>query len=78
MEQIEQLVKYIVESLVEDKSAVTVTAEKEEKATIIKVSVPEAEAGKIIGKNGKIAQSIRTIVRSAAAHSGTKYVIKIN
>jgi len=77
-EQIEQLVKYIVDSLVENKEAVKVVSEKDDIGVMIKVTVAEDEAGKVIGKNGKIAQSIRTVVRSAAAKSGIKYIIKIN
>ena len=74
----EELVKYMVESLVADKEAVTVSSvDESEKVTIINVLVDKNDIGKVIGRNGKIAASIRTIVKSASAKLNKKYIIKI-
>ena len=62
----EELVKYIVSSLVEDKEAVNVNSKEEENAVVIEVSVAPQDTGKIIGKNGKVAQAIRSILHSAS------------
>ena len=73
----EELIKFIVESLVEDKNAVKVSTREEEKAVVIEVSVAESDVGKIIGKNGKVAQAIRSILHSAAYKETKKYIFKI-
>ena len=74
----ENLVKYIVCELVDDKESVVVeTREESEKVSIINVTVNKEDVGKIIGRNGKIAGSIRTIVKSASAKSGKRFIVKI-
>lgn len=74
----ENLVKYIVSNLVGDESKVEVTSENEsEKVVIIKVKTSKEDMGKIIGRNGKIANGIRTIVKSASLKSGKRYIVKI-
>ncbi len=73
-----ELVKYIVDELVEKKDMVEVT-EKEEssKVTIINVVVDKDDVGRIIGRNGKVANSLRTIVKSASIKSGKRFIVKI-
>ena len=74
----EELVKYIVCELVENKDAVeVVTKEESEKVTVMTVLVSADDIGKVIGRNGKVAGSIRTIVKSASAKSGKRYIVKI-
>lgn len=73
----EELVKYIVSSLVEDKDAVNVNSKEEENAVVIEVSVAPQDTGKIIGKNGKVAQAIRSILHSASYKQTKKYIFKI-
>lgn len=73
----EELVKYIVSSLVEDKEAVNVNSKEEENAVVIEVSVAPQDTGKIIGKNGKVAQAIRSILHSASYKQTKKYIFKI-
>lgn len=74
----ENLVKYIVSKLVDDVEKVEVTSENEsEKVVIIKVVASKDDMGKIIGRNGKIANGIRTIVKSASLKSGKRYIVKI-
>lgn len=72
------LVEYIVKQLVVNKEQVTVTEEKDNDATIIRVSVAESDVGKIIGRNGRVAQAIRAIVRSASSKTNDKYIVKID
>ena len=72
------LVKYLVTALL-DSDNFSVTEENEsEKVTIIKVAVSKEDIGKVIGKNGAIANSIRTLVKSTSAKSGKRYIIKIS
>lgn len=73
----EQFVEFIVKSLVEDKDAVSVTSSVKDDETVIVVSVAENDLGRIIGKNGRIAQSIRTLVKSVGSRDKTKYFVKI-
>ena len=54
----EELVKYIVGSIVEDKEAVKVTLKEDKDVTVIEVSVAENDMGKVIGKNGKTASAL--------------------
>lgn len=72
-----ELIKYIVQNLVEDKEAVQVTSREEEKAVVVEVIVSPNDTGKVIGKNGKVAQAIRSILHSAAYKETKKYILKI-
>ncbi len=72
----EELVKYIVKSLVKDEDAVEVSMEETETEVTIFVKVNPDDMGKIIGKGGKIASSIRTIVKSMLAKSRKKVFVK--
>ena len=74
----EELVKYIVEQLVDDKDSIIVSSNDEDaKTMIITVNVAKDDVGKIIGRNGKIASSIRTIVKSASVKLGKRVIVKI-
>ncbi len=74
----EELVKYIVESLVDDKEAVTINVvEESAKVSVLTVLVNKDDIGKVIGRNGRIASSIRTIVKSASMGTGKRFIVKI-
>lgn len=74
----EELVKYIVSELVSDPSVVDVKMNADgENTMVISVLVPKEEMGKVIGKNGKIADAIRRIVRASTYKSDKKYIVKI-
>lgn len=64
----QELVEFIVKSIVEDKEAVVVNKTQDEKSVLLKVMVNPNDLGQVIGKNGNIAQSIRTIVKSVYPH----------
>ena len=74
----EELVRYLVSNLVEKKDQIEITSNEEsDKVTIINVKVDKDDVGKVIGRNGKIAGSIRTIVKSASAKIGKRFIVKI-
>ena len=74
----EELVRYIVENLVDNKEAISVEVKEESaKVTVLTVLVDKEDVGKVIGRNGKIASSIRTIVKSASMGTGKKFIVKI-
>lgn len=74
----EELVEYIVKSLVDNKESVAITTTREGSEINIIVNVAEEDLGKVIGKNGRIAQSIRAIVKSVAAKEKIRYNVKIS
>lgn len=74
----EKMIEYIVRNLVTNQDDVTIETTEENGINIIHVQVAEEDVGKVIGKNGKIAQSLRTILRSASSKTGKKYILKIN
>ena len=74
----EEIVKYIIDKLVSNKEAVCVETEEKERETVITVKVAKEDMGKVIGRNGKIATSIRAIVKTASNGTGKKYFVKFS
>ena len=72
-----ELVTYIVEQLVDDKSAINVTSQVADGVETISIRVAEADVGKVIGKQGKIAMSIRALAKAVGAKEGKRYNIEI-
>ena len=62
----------IIKSLVTDEGAVSINEVEGEKSVIFEVRVAESDMGKVIGKDGKIANAIRTIMRALAAKENKK------
>ena len=61
---------YVVSQLVEDPSAVEVDLDERGRKPVLNVHVGPGDMGRVIGKRGRVAQSIRTVVRAAAARDG--------
>lgn len=72
-----ELVEVIAKSLVDHPDEVVVTEKKNEKAIIIELRVASDDMGKVIGKQGRIAKSIRTVVKAAATKDDKKVVVDI-
>ncbi|MHB9154885.1 MAG: KH domain-containing protein [Endomicrobiales bacterium] len=71
------LVLYIAKALVDNPDKVEVSEVTGEKATVIELKVAEGDRGKIIGKEGRIIKSIRTIVNSASAKMDKRATVEI-
>ncbi len=76
----EQLLVNIARGLVEDKDAVSVTADEknDEGVVVYHLTVAPDDMGRVIGKQGRIAKAIRTVIRAAATRSGEKVVVEID
>ena len=74
----EELVRYIVTNLVDNEDEVKIESTREGDEIQILVTVAPDDIGKVIGKNGRIAQSIRAIVKSVSAKEKIRYNVKIN
>ena len=66
----------IINSLVNDKEAVSINEIDGEKSVIFEVKVAESDMGKVIGKEGRIAKAIRTIMKSLAAKEEKRITIE--
>lgn len=71
-----EIVEYIVKSLVVDKDSVKITESEENGELILHVSVAEDDMGRVIGKSGKIASSIRAIIKSISSRQNQKVYVK--
>ena len=72
------LVETIAKSLVSDPDAVTVTETKEDNnKIIIQLKVAQEDMSKIIGRQGRIAKALRTVVKAAAVRKGVSVVVEI-
>ncbi len=71
------LVEYIAKSLVDDPSGVLVNIIEGEKSTILELRVAQGDVGKVIGKHGRIAKAIRTILSASAMKTGKRVVLEI-
>lgn len=72
-----ELVRVIATSLVDHPEQVEVTEKETEKAIVVELKVAPEDMGKVIGKQGRIAKSIRTVVKAAATKDDNKVVVDI-
>lgn len=72
-----ELVEVIARALVDEADSVQVTERTEGKTTIVELKVADADMGKVIGKQGRIAKAIRSVVKAAAAKDDQKVVVDI-
>ena len=71
------LIKYIVGQFAEDKENVEYEVNEKDRVIEVTVVLTPSDMGKVIGKQGKIAKAMRTIVRAATPASSKRYVIEI-
>jgi len=72
-----ELVELIVKSLVDDADNVTIKETAGESVIILEIIVSTDDVGKVIGKEGRIANAIRTITKAAASKQGKKVTVEI-
>jgi predicted RNA-binding protein YlqC (UPF0109 family) len=72
-----ELVQYLAKSLVNNPDAVEVKETDGETASILELKVAKEDLGRIIGKQGRTAKSIRTILNAAASRTNRKVVLEI-
>ncbi len=72
-----ELVEVITKALVDSPDEVIVTEREDKKTTVLEVRVAESDMGKVIGKQGRIAKAIRSVVKAAAAKEDKKVVVDI-
>ncbi len=72
-----ELVEFITKSLVDDADQVQISEIEGEQTVVIELKVAKEEMGKIIGKKGRTAQAIRTILGAASVKLGKKAVLEI-
>ena len=71
------LLEFIAKSLVDDSDSVMVNMIEGEKSTIIELKVADDDIGKVIGKHGRIAKAVRTILSASANKTGKRFVLEI-
>ncbi len=72
-----ELVKSIAKSLVDNPEEVEVLEESDKQTVVIKLRVAAPDMGKVIGKHGRIAKAIRTVVKAAATKNHQKVIVEI-
>jgi uncharacterized protein len=72
-----ELVEYVARSIVNEPDEVKVEEEENEEGITLKLQVADDDKGRIIGKQGKIAEAIRALLRVKAAKAGTKVRLEI-
>lgn len=75
--QLKELVEVIAKSLVDYPNEVVVTETEKEKAIVIELHVAASDMGKVIGKQGRIAKAIRSVVKAASSKEEKKVVVEI-
>ena len=73
----ELTIQQIAKSLVDFPDEVVVTETESEKGTILELRVAQSDMGKVIGKQGRIAKAIRSVVKAAASKEDKKVIVEI-
>jgi predicted RNA-binding protein YlqC (UPF0109 family) len=71
------LLEYLARSLVDNPAEVHVSVTETDSAVVLELSVAKDDIGKVIGKQGRIARALRTIVKAAAVRDGKRIIVEI-
>jgi predicted RNA-binding protein YlqC (UPF0109 family) len=74
---VKEVLEYVARNLVDDPDAVEVTAVEGERSVILQLRVAPDDMGKVIGKGGRTARAIRTVVRAAGTRQGVSTLVEI-
>ena len=77
MANLEQTLADIAKAIVDSPDEVRVTSEEDERAVTLTLTVSPDDMGMVIGRHGRIAKAIRTVIKSAAAGTGKKINVEI-
>ena len=72
-----ELVEVIAKALVDNPEEVVVTETENDKAIVLELRVAQSDMGKVIGKQGRIAKAIRSVVKAAASKENKKVIVEI-
>ncbi len=72
-----ELIEYIARSIADSPDAVVVTESEEEDRTVIRLEVANEDKGKVIGREGRVVQAMRTLLRVAAVKKGVRVTLEI-
>ncbi len=72
-----ELIEFIVKALVDDPSAIEITEVAGDKVTIYELRAAKSDIGKVIGKRGRTASAIRTLMNAVSARQGKRAVLEI-
>ena len=72
-----ELLTILAKNLVQNPDAVSVEEEERDNMLVLKLRVASEDMGKVIGKQGRIAKAIRTVVKAAAIHNNKKVMVEI-
>ncbi len=72
-----ELLLYMAKNLVDNPDAVTVEEVADEEGKVLELHVAEGDMGKVIGRQGRIAKEIRTIIKTVAQRTGEKVTVEI-
>ena len=75
--EMREMVEYVARALASNPDAVKVTEEEDGGRTIIRLEVDDKDKGKVIGRDGRVAQSLRSLLRVAAVKAGTRISLEI-
>jgi uncharacterized protein len=73
-----ELVEYIAQNLVNDPSQVQVNQKKTSSSTILELHVAKGDMGRVIGKQGRVANAIRSLLRVAGSSKNTRIILEID
>ncbi len=73
-----EMVEYIAKTLATEPDSVEVTEEQRGNRTIIHLKVDDVDKGKVIGRGGRVAESIRSLLRVAAVKARTRVILQID
>jgi hypothetical protein len=74
---LKELVEYLARALVEDPTEVSVEAVEDEKTTTLRLKVAPSDLGRVIGKQGRTARAMRTLLHATAAKARRRAVLEI-
>ncbi|MDY6795936.1 MAG: KH domain-containing protein [Actinomycetota bacterium] len=72
-----ELLEYLARALVDNPESVEVTSVEGEKSIILQLRVDPDDVGKVIGKKGRIAQAMRTLIKASATKEGRNAIVEI-